>query len=329
MKDRVVLLDRHGDVADIAAELAGLPVTVSAADTVPSGPGIVALLTGPGTDLTPAHIAALPDLRVVAATSAGSDHIPLHAVSTAGAWVTTSAGYCTDEVADHTLALVLGLLRRITELDRSVRRGDWDVQAIPPRRVSGTVLGLAGFGRTGRAVATRASALGMRVAAWGPTTPEAVFREHGVRRHDTLPGLLTTADVISLHLPLTPATEHLVDARALAVMRPGTFLVNVSRGGLVDHEALGEALRDGQLAGAALDVLPAEPPPGETVRRLAGAVLTPHAAWYSPEARVRPFRMAASAVADVLRGREPAGAVARPAALPTPPTPPAAEGNPG
>ncbi|MEU1785751.1 C-terminal binding protein [Streptomyces sparsogenes] len=310
---RVVLLDSFGDLRDVAEELDGLPVDVSRAECVPSGAGIAALLLGPKTALTAAQVAALPDLRIVAVTAAGYDHVPLDAVAAAGAWVTSSAGYCTDEVAEHTMALVLGQLRQVTVLDRSVRQGHWDVERARPRTVAGSVLGLVGFGRIGQAVAERAVALGMRVAAYGPTAPAAAFDRRSVTRHDDLAELLATADTVSLHLPLTPATEGIIGARSLATMKPGAYLVNVSRGGLVDHKALAAALASGRLAGAALDVLPTEPPPAdEPLLAHDSVIINPHAAWYSPQARARPFRMAAGYVADVLQGREPAGAVARP-----------------
>jgi D-3-phosphoglycerate dehydrogenase len=315
-RPRVVLLDAFGTVENVVAGLRGIPVDVVAAREVPSGPGVVALLPGPETPLTSEQIHRLPDLRIVAITSAGFDHVPLDAVTEHDAWVTTSAGYCTEEVADHTIALVVGLLRSVTVLDRSVRAGRWDVTEAGPRRIAGTVLGLVGLGRIGRAVAARASALGMRVVAYDPSGDDEVFSEYGVDRRRELRDVLGEADVVSLHLPLTPRTYGLLDAEALATMRPGAHLVNVSRGGLVDHVALADALRDGRLAGAALDVLPVEPPPaGDPLLDLPGVVLNPHAAWYSPEALIRPYRQAAGYVADVLAGREPAGAVARPGSV--------------
>jgi D-3-phosphoglycerate dehydrogenase len=314
-RDRVVLLDSLGTVEDVAAGLgtAADRVEVEAAEEIPAGPGIVALLLGPETELTPRQIEALPDLRIVAVTSTGYDHVPLDAVAAHGGWVTHNAGYCTQEVADHTLALVLGLIRRTTVLDRAVRAGRWDVTANPPRRIAGTVLGLVGLGRIGRAVADRARGLGMRVLAHDPRCGADVFAAHGAEQYPDLHSLLGASDVVSLHMPLTTATRGLMDRTAFAAMKPGAFLVNVARGDLVDHTALAEALGRGTPAGAALDVLPVEPPPADDpLLGLDGVLITPHAAWYSPEAVIRPFRQAAARVGDVLAGREPAGAVARP-----------------
>jgi D-3-phosphoglycerate dehydrogenase len=316
---RVVLLDSFGSVEDVAAELAGSPVEleVVAAAEVPSGNGIVALLLGPETELGAEQVRALPDLRIVAVTSTGYDHVPVDAVTAQGGWVTTSAGYCTEEVADHTLAFVVNLLRGVSALDRAVRAGRWDVLEVRPRRIAGTVLGLVGLGRIGQAVAERASALGMRVTAYDGSRADAVFHGCGALRRDSLPELLAEADVVSLHLPLTEGTRGMFGREEFAAMKPGAFLVNVARGALVDHQALADALDGGRPAGAALDVLPVEPPPADDpVLALDGVLVNPHAAWYSAEAMVAPFRMAARSVAEVLAGREPPGAVARPEVRP-------------
>ncbi|MCW2917579.1 MAG: C-terminal binding protein [Actinomycetia bacterium] len=310
---RVVLVDAFGTVEDVVTGLRGMPAEVVEAKEIPAGPGIVALLVGPETGLTAAQVRALPDLRIVAATSTGYDHVPVEAVTAQGAWVTTNSGYCTEEVADHTLALILGLLRGVTFLDRSVRAGRWDVTEVAPRRIAGTTLGLVGLGRIGQAVADRAAALGIRVLAYDPSRDDEVLLRFGAVRCHDLAELLGAADVVSLHLPLTPQTDGRFDVRAFAAMRPGAFLVNVARGRLVDHAALADALRSGHLAGAALDVLPVEPPPsGDPLLDCPGLILNPHAAWYSAEALTRPYRQSGGYVADVLTGHEPAGAVARP-----------------
>ena len=298
----VALVDRFGSADDVRRGLGPAPVEVVTSTAVPAGPGIVAVLAGPETPLTEAHLDALPDLRIVAATSAGTDHVPVDAVTARGAWVTSTAGYCTDEVADHTIALVLGLLRGVTTLDSAVRAGRWDVMEAAPRRIAGTVLGVVGFGATGRAVAERATALGMRVVPVSRATPRPEFLS-----------LLAEVDVVSLHVPHRPGSPPVLDAAAIAALRPGAFVVNVARGGVLDTAALGSALRSGQVAGAALDVLPVEPPPADDpVLTFPRTVLTPHAAWYSPAASVRPYVRAGAAVAAVLAGREPDRVVGRP-----------------
>ncbi|MGY1813893.1 NAD(P)-dependent oxidoreductase [Blastococcus sp. SYSU D00820] len=309
----MVVLDPLADPAEVAAVLAdaGLPLPVTAATAVPAGADVLAVLAGPETPVPAAALAGLPALRVLAATSTGCDHLPLAEAAARGIWVTRVREYCTEEVAEHTLALVLALLRSVPALDASVRAGRWDVSAAPPRRVAGSVLGLFGSGPIARAVAVRARALGMAVVVAARSEPRELVAL-GVRRVPPAE-LLATADVVSLHVPLTPDTEGMVDAAALAAMRPGSALVNVSRGAVVDSAALAAALRSGHLSGAAVDVLPVEPPaPGEPLLSAPNLLVTPHAAWYSAEAARRPARLAGAAVAAVLGGREPDGAVVRP-----------------
>lgn len=310
MRQSVVVLDSFIPAADLSAalEVGGLDVEVVAATEIPSGPGVVALLVGPETvGLDDRHLAALPDLRLLAATSAGYDHLPVDAAVGRGIRVTRAVDYCTDEVADHALALTVGLLRSTAKLDAAVHRGDWDVVAAPPRRIAGTVLGLFGFGLIGHAFALRAHALGMSVLASGRSLAGRVPAWVEVVEWDEL---LQRSDVLSLHVPLTDDTAGIVDAAALERMRRGSYLINVSRGGLIDHDALGAALRDGQLAGAAIDVLPVEPPDhGDPILAIPNLVITPHAAWYSPDVASRLARQSAVNLLAVLEGRTPKGVV--------------------
>jgi D-3-phosphoglycerate dehydrogenase len=218
-----------------------------------------------------------------------------------------------EEVADHSLALLLGLVRGIVELDRSVRAGAWDWTAAGDlRRIHGTRLGVIGFGRIGRALAERASAVGFDVGATDPAvSPEAIAAAGA--KAASLDELLESCEAFSLHLPLTPETKGLIGAKELARMPRGSMLVDTARAELVDLDALVSALKSGHLAGAALDVLPLEPPtperPAPSAPRL---VVTPHAAWYSAEAEEAVYRRPVLSVRDVLEGREPAGAVNRP-----------------
>ena len=279
---------------------------------VPAGPGIVALAVAPPVRVTAAHVAALPDLRLVAAASAGHDHIDVAAVAEAGASVTHTPDYCDVEVADHAIAMACALLRRLHVADAMARRGVWSSRAVGARRITGSAIGVVGLGRTGTLVARRAASLGMRVFAWAPRTPEAATRALGALPCGTLAELLTASDVVTLHLPLTPETKGIIDAGTLAAMRPGSYLVNCGRGELVDHDALRDALERGHLAGAALDVLDAEPPPEDHVAfSLPNTIITPHLAWLSPESEFASYEMAAHAIADVLAGRPPRHLVAR------------------
>ena len=202
--------------------------------------------------------------------------------------------------------MIVALLRNLHVGDALVRAGGWSSRAVGAKRITGSVLGVVGLGRTGALVAARAAALGMRVLAWAPRTPAARARELGVTPVATLAELLRASDVVSLHVPLTPDTKNLIDADALAAMRPGAALVNCGRGELVDHGALHAALESGRLAGAALDVLDTEPPPADHIAfALPRTILTPHLAWLSPESEYASYEMAAAAIAAVLCGQSP------------------------
>ncbi|MGD0700211.1 MAG: NAD(P)-dependent oxidoreductase [Trebonia sp.] len=272
----------------------------------PAGPDVVGLAIAPPLRLTAAHIAALPGLRIAAAASTGYDHLDVTALAAASVPVAHTPGYCDVEVSDHATAMIVALLRNLPAGDASVRGGGWSSRAVGAKRITGSVLGVVGLGRTGALVAARAAALGMRVLAWAPRTDAARARELGVTLVPTLAELLRASDVVSLHLPLTPDTKNLIDADALALMRPGTALVNCARGELVDLGALRAALESGRLGGAALDVLDTEPPPEDHIAfALPRTIITPHLAWLSPESEYASYEMAAIAIAAVLRGQSP------------------------
>ncbi len=309
---RVVLIDEVGDVAASRAALAGHPaIEVVRAYALPAGDDIVGELDGSEVAVGAPELARLPAVRIVAATATGYDHLDLEAVAAAGVWATRCAGYCDEEVAETAIAFALDLLRGVTLLDRSVHAGRYDHLDAPGRRVIGSVLGIVGLGRIGRAVAWRAHALGMRVLAADPVVDAASAAPAELVELDEL---LATADVVTLHMLLTEETHELISAERLALMRGDAYLVNCARSALVDHLALGEALRAGRLGGCALDVLPEEPPAAdEPALRWPRTLINPHAAWYSPQSSSAPYRMAAQAAAAVLEGREPVGVLARPA----------------
>ncbi len=308
---RVILLDPGGSVETVTDALRDVrDVRVERGEALPRGPGIAALLVPPEIPVSGPECEALPDLRIVAATSTGFDHLDLEALSAARVWGTHCAGYCDDEVADHAIAFALDLLRGITILDRSVREGGWDHRPSPPRRIAGAVLGIVGLGRIGREVARRAGALEMRVLAHDPFVEGS--GAPGVEMVE-LDELLGAADVVTLHALLTPESRGMIGEQELQRMRPGAYLVNCSRAALVDHDALGAALRTGHLGGCGLDVLPIEPPADhEPAMRWPRTIVTPHSAWFSPQSEHAPYRLAGEAVAAVLQGREPRDAVARP-----------------
>jgi D-3-phosphoglycerate dehydrogenase len=310
---RVVVGDPGFRVERVRELLNGLDLDVVTGGEPWEGDDVVALLIGTDVRVSAENLARLPALRVIASCSVGYDHVAHEEAERRGVWVCNVPDYCVEEVADHSLALLLGLLRGIVELDRSVRAGAWDWTAAGDlRRIRGTRLGLIGFGRIGRALAERGLAVGFDVWATDPAVPSETIAAAGAKAA-SLDELLESCEAFSLHLPLTPETRALIGAQELARMPRGSVLVDTARAELVDLDALLRALKSGQLAGAALDVLSLEPPtrerPAPSAPRL---VVTPHAAWYSAEAEEAVYRRPVLSVRDVLEGREPAGAVNRP-----------------
>lgn len=283
-----------------------IPVETSAPPW--SGTDVVALLSFE--PVTATDLGRLPALRVIATPSVGFDHIDVETAARLGVWVCHVPDYCVDEMADHALALLLSLVRGVVELDRSVRAGLWDHRAAGAlRRVSDVRLGVIGFGRIGRALASRARMLGMDVCAHDPLVSDEDLSAAGVRPA-ALDDLLRTSTAVSIHAPLTPETRGLVGSRELALLPPGAYVVNVSRAGLVDTNALLQALESGHLAGVALDVLEVEPPsPASPAPATPRLVVSPHAGWYSEHAEEAVHRRAAESVLDVLEGRRPRNAV--------------------
>jgi D-3-phosphoglycerate dehydrogenase / 2-oxoglutarate reductase len=290
---------------------AGSDVAVEARPRPWNGDDVVGLLVWQA--VSEADMARLPALRVIATGSTGFDHIDTNAAKRRRIWVCNVPEYCVEEVADSTIALLLALLRGVVVLDRSVRAGVWDDHAggVLPR-VSDTRLGIAGFGRIGRAVARRARGLGIETWASDPVVPAGEIAAAGVTPVP-FQDLLRGCGAVTLHLPLTKDSEHLIGARELALMPPGSYLINAARGPLVDLDAMLAALDSGQLAGAAIDVLPVEPPAREyPVPSHPHLIVTPHAAWYSLAAEGEVVRQATHSVRAVLEGREPEGVVVRP-----------------
>jgi len=257
---------------------------------------------------------AAPRCRVVSRYGIGMDMVDIPAATERGVVVTNVPDYCLDDVADHAMALVLCLARKLTQLDRAVRDGtavkdgQWNTLGLvrPVRRLGQQTLGIVGLGQIGRRVAQRARAFGMRViAAPDPAVSPEQADGLGVTMLP-LEGMLAEADFVTLHCPLTPDTRGLINTRTIAMMKPTAVIVNTSRGPLVAEAALVEALRSGRLAGAGLDVYEREPlAPHSPLSALPNVVLTSHAAWYSEEA-IRDSKVkAAQAVADVLQGRVP------------------------
>jgi glyoxylate reductase len=264
--------------------------------------GAAGLVTVPG-DAVDAELfdAAGPQLRIVAQHAVGFDNVDLEAATERGVVVTNTPDVLTGATAEFTLALLLALVRRVVEGDRLVREGGswaWEPTAMLGRGLAGRTLGLVGLGRIGREVGRLAEAFGMRVVH--------ASRSGGL----PLAEVLAEADVVSLHVPLTEATRHLIDAAALERMRPDALLVNTSRGPVVDEAALADALEAGRIAGAALDVFEREPEVEPRLLSLPNVVLTPHVASATVEAREAMGMLCVDALrAVLLEGRVPANAL--------------------
>jgi len=253
-----------------------------------------------------------PSLRVVARVGVGVDSIDLAAATAAGVVVTTTPGANEVPVADHTLALMLSVLRRIAEHDAGVRRGEWNrTGPSVPMELTGATVGLVGFGTIGRLVAERLRGFGVRLLVSDPLVDPGAGPDLEVV---ALPELLARADIVSLHAPLTDATHHLIGARELASMARHAILVNTSRGPLVDEEALRAALASGHLRGVGLDVFEHEPPDPTLFGGDPRVVLSPHIGGLSERSIDEMTQRATASVLDVLAGRPPLS-VANPAVL--------------
>ncbi len=249
-------------------------------------------------------------LQVIGRYGVGIDNIAVGEATKRDILVTNVPSYCEHEVAEHALALMLALARRIRTFDEGVRAGDWSLaRGQPIHRVAGSTLGIVGFGRIGRMLARKARGLGMRILVHHPRLPETELRAAGAEPV-SLVELAGQSDFVSLHLPLGEETRHLVDRAFLRAMKSTAFLVNAARGAVVDRDALLEALRDGWIAGAALDVFePERLPPDDPLLALPNLIATPHVAYYSEESFVDLGRLAAENVAAVLGERRPAAIV--------------------
>lgn len=248
--------------------------------------------------------AAAPTCRVVARYGIGFDNIPVATATRLGIVVTNVPDYCLDEVADHTMALLLAMARGVPTMDRDVRNGGWEVPSAGIHRIAGRQLTLIGVGRIGRRVAARARAFGIEVVAYDPFVRD--WDLPGVTRVDSLDEAVAQADFVSLHAPLTAENHHLIGAETIAQMCRSPIIVNTSRGGLVDLNAVTDALDDGRLSGVALDVTEPEPlPTDHRLRTHPRALVTPHASFYSAEAQDDLQRRAAEEIAAALQGNAP------------------------
>jgi D-3-phosphoglycerate dehydrogenase / 2-oxoglutarate reductase len=255
-----------------------------------------------------AAIQAPPDLRVVARLGVGLDNIAIPAATARGAWVTNVPDYCVEEVSDHVIAMLLSHWRGVTQFDREAKLGRWNPASARLIRTRNMTVGIVGYGRIGTATARKLSqGFGVRVLA---TSPSLLREQPGAEVAPrvfaaSLEEIQEHADAIALHLPLTSMTKHLVNDAFLSACRRKPLLINVSRGGLVDNDALVRALDKGQLDGAALDVIEGEPSPPIAVTGRGDVIVTPHVAFSSDASLEELRRRCTEDVMRVLRGETP------------------------
>jgi phosphoglycerate dehydrogenase-like enzyme len=299
--------DMHGAAQGAALARAGLSVRAepklgerSTAQVERLASGAVGAIVS--TDPFDARVlAASPDLRVIARVGVGLDSIDVDAATAHGVAVTVTPGANEATVADHAVALMLCLIRRVVEHDAGVRRGEWNrTGRHTPGTLSGMTVGLVGYGHVGRRVAERLIGFGVRILVTDPL-PARDARVLAVE----FDRLLADSDVVSLHAPLTPETRGLIARRELAAMRSGAVIVNTSRGGMIDEDSLADALLSGHIAGAGLDVFACEPPGSSRLLELPNVVLSPHVAGLSGPSVAEMTRRATTSVIQVLEGRVP------------------------
>ena len=270
-----------------------------------------ALLNTYAGPITAEVMARMPKCRIIARYGIGVDTIDLDAATQAGIIVTNNPTYCIEEVAEHTMALLLACARKVPVYDRLLRGGRWEVPPGKPMfRLVGRTLGLVGFGNIARQVAMRAAAFGMRVLFADPFVHEKQFDAPGTKVE--LHELLAQSDFVSLHPPLTAETRKMIGRDALSRMKPTAFLINCSRGPVIDTDALVAALDARQIAGCALDTIDPEPlPESHPLRGRDNVIVTPHVAWYSEQALAGLQAGAPGEVLRVLTGQWPVNVVNR------------------
>lgn len=295
-----------GDLADLVALQTKKPD-----EFLPQAHDCDALLNTYAGPITADTMAQMPRCRIIARYGIGVDTIDLDAATAAGIIVTNNPTYCIEEVAEHTMALLLACARKVVFYDRLVRASRWEVPPGKPLfRLAGMTLGLVGFGNIARHVALRAVAFGMRIVYSDPFVKPSDFDLPAGRME--LDELLRTADFVSVHPPLTPQTRRMIGDQALSLMKPTAFLVNCARGGVVDTDALVRALDAGRIAGCALDTTDPEPlPDPHPLRGRDNVIINPHVAWYSEQAMRGLQAGAPGEVRRVLAGEWPLNVVNR------------------
>ncbi|MBI3962184.1 MAG: C-terminal binding protein [Deinococcus sp.] len=282
--------------------------TGAESELVQLAPAADAILTN-WKPVTPAVLDAARRCMLVSRYGIGLDNIAVEHATRLGILVTNVPDFCLEEVSDHAMALLLACARRVVQFARATRQGQWGLNPRPPLpRLRGQTLGLVGYGNIARALVPKALGLGLRIIAYTPHIAADALSPFGQATND-LDCLLRQSDYVSIHVPLTATTRSLIDARALRQMKPTAFLINTSRGAIIDEAALYQALTEGWIAGAGLDVLIQEPAKANPLLALENVIVTPHVAFYSEVAIAELEQKAAEHVAQVLRGEIPTNIV--------------------
>ncbi len=267
-----------------------------------------AVLCGNDLVVDEALLEMAPGLKVIAKQGAGLDTVDIDAATRHGALVFHTPGVNNQAVADHTFAMILALARKIIYCDTSLREKRWEHTKILGLEIWQKTLGLIGLGAIGRCVALRAAGFQMKVVAYDPFWPEDFAAEHHIERME-VEDLLRVADIVSIHAPLTPENRCLINSDTLALMKPNALLINAARGGIVREADLYQALKNGVIAGAGLDVFEKEPPTDSPLLELDNVVLTPHTAAFTHEAMNLMNVVIVDELLDYVAGRKPAHCV--------------------
>lgn len=257
-------------------------------------------------EITEKVIAAMDKCKGICRTGIGVNNINIPAATKKGILVTNVPDYCIEEVSDHALSLILALARKVVLLDRTVQGGIWSIEKSRPLyRLRGKTLGILGFGRIGRLLAEKVKPFELKILAYDPYVNAESMSKAGVTKSE-LADIFKEADYISLHLPLTPETENIINTQNLGLMKRSACIINVSRGPLIDETALYEALKAGAIAGAGLDVLKSEKyNPANPLFTLDNIIITPHAAFYSEESTQELREKSLRDAISILEGKTP------------------------
>jgi len=311
-KKVAVLGARYGDLVVERGALGPLGIDLSEArgttedEIIAASAGAQVILCGGAPKISAVVIRRLPELKAVVRYGIGVDTVDLAECTKRGIYVANVPDYCIEEVATHALALILSWARKIPIAQANTRAGHWDVAPVKPlRSPRDLVVGILGFGRIAQSLCRMVRGIGFQVWARDPYVPKSRILKKGARPV-SLNALVRHSDFISLHLPLSSKTRHIINAEQLKKMKPTAYLVNTARGELIDEKALQAALNRGWLAGAALDVMEKEPPnPDHPLRKMKNLILTPHCAWYTERSQKELREKACAEVVRVLRGGVP------------------------